>query len=657
MNVPTVLYVENDPVALLMYQKRLEREGFHVETAPDGMEALESITRHTPDVLMLDLVLSSFSGADVLRFVLASPDLKDLPIVIFSNAPKTEIPEEVTLNGYIKFVSKLDCPFEKLLGTIREVLANSHGDAPASQGGLAVASAAPSAAQPAPDTVEQPRPGSATGDGGLAMASSAPSAPQPAPDAVQQPRPGPVTPPLAGAPARESAASEPSAPAPVEIGKLRHYCFSFIKAPASALGLDHLAKLRQSVQLLDQQAEKASNAPLALLTKAFSAVLIDVAARPAHATPAVLQTIAQAMDCLDHLTQNGLAEAAQPWRKPVVLAVDDDPVCNHVMAWVLKRAGFEGDCVLKPQAALDLVSAKHYDAALLDVDMPGMSGFELCEKLRRLPQCKATPVIFITAHNNFDNRTRSVLSGAHDFVAKPVEPFCLVLKIIVLLIKQRFQLRDTPPAAKLNMAPVASSAPAPAASPKREEAQPAAPVVPPSPPPVLEQPAVAPTVPPSPPLVLKQPAAAPIAPPSPPLVLKQPAAAPIVPPSPPPVPKQPSLDADRETHSSQDEKPAAGVPVAAPASDSLVVETSHEPSAPADKLATDAPSEKPLLEITKQNSQVMQKGQNQSFDKIVSEVAKILFGEENVTEINLRLVRMALEAAKVHELVKAQGEL
>jgi hypothetical protein len=225
------------------------------------------------------------------------------------------------------------------------------------------------------------------------------------------------------------------------------------------------------------------------------------------------------------------------------------------------------------------------------------------------------------------------------------------------VLKQPAAAPIAPPSPPLVLKQPAAAPIAPPSPPLVLKQPAAAPIVPPSPPPVLKQPAAAPIVPPSPPLVLKQPAAAPIAPPSPPLVLKQPAAAPIVPPSPPPVPKQPSLDADRETHSSQDEKPAAGVPVAAPASDSLVVETSHEPSAPADKLATDAPSEKPLLEITKQNSQVMQKGQNQSFDKIVSEVAKILFGEENVTEINLRLVRMALEAAKVHELVKAQGEL
>jgi CheY-like chemotaxis protein len=67
--------------------------------------------------------------------------------------------------------------------------------------------------------------------------------------------------------------------------------------------------------------------------------------------------------------------------------------------------------------------------------MPGLTGFELCEKLRALPQHAKTPVIFVTAFNNFENRKQSVLSGGGDLIAKPVSPLELALKVTIHLLK------------------------------------------------------------------------------------------------------------------------------------------------------------------------------------------------------------------------------
>ena len=55
----------------------------------------------------------------------------------------------------------------------------------------------------------------------------------------------------------------------------------------------------------------------------------------------------------------------------------------------------------------------------LDVDMPGMTGYELCSKLRAMPQHKKTPVVFVTALSGFENRTSSMMAGGNDFIAKP----------------------------------------------------------------------------------------------------------------------------------------------------------------------------------------------------------------------------------------------
>jgi CheY-like chemotaxis protein len=81
------------------------------------------------------------------------------------------------------------------------------------------------------------------------------------------------------------------------------------------------------------------------------------------------------------------------------------------------------------------MEAERFNVVLLDINMPGLTGFELCEKLRQIPHCKSIPVIFITGHNNFDNRKQSVLSGGHDFITKPVSPSELALKISIHLLK------------------------------------------------------------------------------------------------------------------------------------------------------------------------------------------------------------------------------
>ena len=80
----TILFVENDPVVLTMYRNRLQAAGFTIETAEDGLEALKCLSRVTPDLAMLDLMLPRLSGADVLKIIRNEPRLKQIPVILFS---------------------------------------------------------------------------------------------------------------------------------------------------------------------------------------------------------------------------------------------------------------------------------------------------------------------------------------------------------------------------------------------------------------------------------------------------------------------------------------------------------------------------------------------------------------------------------------------
>src|SRR5208282_5712685 len=62
----TIIFVEDNPVVLMAYRNRLQREGFHVESAQDGLEALKILSQFVPDLVVLDLLLPKLSGVEVL---------------------------------------------------------------------------------------------------------------------------------------------------------------------------------------------------------------------------------------------------------------------------------------------------------------------------------------------------------------------------------------------------------------------------------------------------------------------------------------------------------------------------------------------------------------------------------------------------------------
>src|ERR1700690_1490344 len=121
----TILFVEDDAVVLTTYRNLLQREGFRIESAQDGLEALKALSQATPDLVVLDLMLPKFDGADVLKFIRADPRLKTIPIIIFSNAQVTDFTED----AITKHLRKTDCTPSILLRTIQEMLASTAGDA------------------------------------------------------------------------------------------------------------------------------------------------------------------------------------------------------------------------------------------------------------------------------------------------------------------------------------------------------------------------------------------------------------------------------------------------------------------------------------------------------------------------------------------------
>jgi CheY-like chemotaxis protein len=120
-HVKTILFVEDSEIEHLAYRTAMEREGYHVHWAKDGLEAMRMLHSIIPDLVLLDLVLPRFDGVDVMKFIQAQASLKTVPVIIFSTNSIIESDDEVLLEGATKRLLKSQCTPSIMLKTIKDI--------------------------------------------------------------------------------------------------------------------------------------------------------------------------------------------------------------------------------------------------------------------------------------------------------------------------------------------------------------------------------------------------------------------------------------------------------------------------------------------------------------------------------------------------------
>jgi pilus assembly protein CpaE len=116
-----------------------------------------------------------------------------------------------------------------------------------------------------------------------------------------------------------------------------------------------------------------------------------------------------------------------------VLVVDDDPMSLKITAGVLKADGLNVISAASGGEALAVLAQSPPALAVLDVLMPDMDGFALCQKIRQMPSVAKIPVIILTGLKELDDRLKAYDAGADDFIPKPLEPKEFIARVRALL--------------------------------------------------------------------------------------------------------------------------------------------------------------------------------------------------------------------------------
>ena len=100
-----------------------------------------------------------------------------------------------------------------------------------------------------------------------------------------------------------------------------------------------------------------------------------------------------------------------------VLIVDDDPDMAGLLGRMLVQQGMRAHVAENGSAALQMIAASPPDLVLLDVQMPGPSGFDICRQLKSQEATALLPVVLVTALEDQDSRVRGIEAGADDFLS------------------------------------------------------------------------------------------------------------------------------------------------------------------------------------------------------------------------------------------------
>jgi DNA-binding response OmpR family regulator len=220
--------------------------------------------------------------------------------------------------------------------------------------------------------------------------------------------------------------------APETINSLRMALHEFVKDPRNGVGLYELFckahQLSVRVQMLGLK-------PMGCLTSSVEALIYDLYAMPEQINPSIVRTVSQAIDFMAVLFEEKHFQRLQDPAAADVFVVDDEPPARQMISAAMKLVNVKITCADEAEMALSVLGDNQFDLIFLDVNMPLLSGFELCTSIRQLEDHRKTPIVFLTGMNTFQNRAQGSLSGGNDFIGKPFNLLELGVKALMWIFK------------------------------------------------------------------------------------------------------------------------------------------------------------------------------------------------------------------------------
>jgi len=389
-----ILIIEDDQVVANVYRNKLAVEGYKVEVANDGESGLRIMRTFRPHIIILDLMLPTMTGVDVIREIRGEADFAKVPIVVFSNTYMTNLIQDAWRAGANKCLSKANCTPKDVIEVVRLTVGGGGG---IPQKNKPAAAAAPVA--------------------------SATTAGESASDAGDQ------------TDLRKSFLEN----LPGSLFTLRNGVQALSKAENEMQRLKQVYELYRQVHTVNGNASLAGLMQIAHMSAAFEALLKEIYEKPKNINQSSIRTVASAVDFLGILFSKGTLPEQQELPESKILVVDDEAISRRAIVYALEKAKLKSINVDEPMQALQLLTENEFDLIFLDVDMPGMNGFELCAKLRTLPQHRKTPVVFVTSLTDFESRTSSTMAGGNDFIAKPFLFIELTVKALIHVMRAQYQ--------------------------------------------------------------------------------------------------------------------------------------------------------------------------------------------------------------------------
>jgi DNA-binding response OmpR family regulator len=350
-------------------------------------------------------MMPDLSGVELLKFIRSVPKLAPTPVVLLTNCYRNDLGRQAAVLGIEKALLKGECSPSVLMAAIDEIL----------EPGLAMAKppepVAPSAA-PTPAFETEFAPTAPTEDA--------------VPAGTEEPGVETGGGLLADAPAICA-----------DLGQLYEALARELRnGPEQQANLEDLFC---KVHHLAAAAGQSGFELLAQITAMFDGLLHVLMENPQRLGPSVLRTVGSLVEVVLLLFQQGCESAlrAPVWAR--VLILHDDPLANEMAIAALGAAQVSACSTEDSLVAWQWLNSEQFDLVLFDINMRVLDGLQLCQRLRMVSGYEKTPVILVTAQEDFDARSTSSLSGADDLIAKPILPQELAAKVVVNLVRAQME--------------------------------------------------------------------------------------------------------------------------------------------------------------------------------------------------------------------------